>query len=58
MALSTKDAIIRFDENEDRINKFVNELGTYVPNSGLPNVETLPSFMQRNSVLLLFSLSH
>lgn len=49
MALSTKDAIIRFDENEDRINKFVNELGTYTPNSGLPNVETLPSFMQRNS---------
>lgn len=52
MALSTKDAIIRFDENEDRINKFVNELGTYVPNSGLPNVETLPSFMQRNSAAL------
>ena len=49
MTLSTKDAIIRFDENEDRNNKFVNEYGTYTPNSGLPNVETLPSFIQRNS---------
>jgi len=52
MALSTKDAIIRFDENEDRINKFVNEYGTYTPNSGLPNVETLPSFIQRNNEAL------
>lgn len=49
MALSTKDAIIRFDENEERINKFVNSYGTYTSNSGLGDVETLPSFMQRNS---------
>lgn len=49
MALSTKDAVIRFDENEERINKFVNSYGTYTSNSGLGDVETLPSFMQRNS---------
>ena len=49
MVLPTKDAIIRFDENEDRINKFVNEYGEYTTNSGLPAVETLPSFIQRNS---------
>lgn len=52
MTLSTQDAIVRFDQNEERINKFVNEYGTYATNSGLPNVETLPSFMQRNSEAL------
>jgi len=52
MTLSITDAIQRFDENENRINKFVNELGTYTTNSGLPAVETLPSFMQRNSIAL------
>lgn len=50
--LSTKDAIVRFDENEDRLNTFINSYGTYSTNSGLPNVETLPSFMQRNSTAL------
>lgn len=50
--LPTKDAIVRFDENEDRLNTFINEYGVYTPNSGLPTVETLPSFMQRNSTAL------
>ena len=47
--LTTSEAIVRFDQNEDRINKFVNEYGTYAPNSGLPVVETLPSFIQRSN---------
>lgn len=50
--LPTKDAIVRFDENEDRLNTFINSTGTYSTNSGLPDVETLPSFIQRNSAAL------
>jgi hypothetical protein len=50
--LPTKDAVVRFDQNEDRFNKFINETGTYTTNSGLPAVETLPSFMARNNEAL------
>ena len=47
--LPTDQAIVRFDANESLINTWVNSTGTYTPNSGLPNVETIPSFMNRVS---------
>lgn len=53
--LPTSDALIRFNQNEDRINTFVNAYGTYSTNSGLPDVETIPSFMQRMNYALNIS---
>ena len=47
--LPTDQAIVRFDANESLIDTWVNSTGTYTPNSGLPNVETIPSFMNRVS---------
>jgi len=47
--LPTDQAIARFDANESLINNWVNSTGTYTPNSGLANVETIPSFMARQS---------
>lgn len=48
MTLSTNDAIIRFVENEERVNQFVNTVGNYSTNTTPPQtVETLPSFVQR-----------
>lgn len=48
MTLSTNDAIVRFGENEERVNKFVNANGTYQTNEASPRqVETLPSFISR-----------
>lgn len=52
MALSTQEAIVRFDQNEERLDTFINKTGTYSTNSGQPDVETLPSFMARNSQAL------
>lgn len=46
MTLSTNNAIQRFGENEERVNKFVNEDGSYTTNEQSPRqVKTLPSFM-------------
>lgn len=47
--LPTDQAIVRFDANESLIDTWVNSAGTYTPTSGLPNVETIPSFMNRVS---------
>lgn len=48
MSISTSDAIKRFGENEQRVNTFVNQDGSYFTNESLPReVETLPSFMAR-----------
>jgi hypothetical protein len=46
--LSADAAILRFKENEVRVNTFVNEFGQYQTNTLPPSfVETLPSFIQR-----------
>lgn len=53
MTLSTNDAISRFGENEERVNKFVNQNGTYQTNEASPRqVETLPSFISRKDAEL------
>lgn len=45
---SAEAAITRFKENENRVDIFVNQNGTYQTNEETPRqVETLPSFMQR-----------
>ena len=59
MTISTKDAITRFGENEQRVNTFVNKLGHYATNTG-NDVETLPSFVARkdkeiNSIYSVFT---
>lgn len=46
MTIKTDAAVLRFGENEERVNIFVNENGNYVTSEGV-SVETLPSFMQR-----------
>ena len=46
MTIPTKDAIVRFGENEERVNTFVNEEGSYATSEG-QSVETLPSFILR-----------
>lgn len=46
--LPAEQAIQRFKENEERVDKFVNQPGTYQTNTTPPaNVETLSSFIER-----------
>lgn len=46
MTLNAEQAITRFKENEDRVDKFVNQTGTYSTNTTpAQQVTTLPSFM-------------
>lgn len=48
MTLSTNDAIQRFGQNEERVDTFVNQTGSYQTNGSPPqSVETLPSLMNR-----------
>ena len=56
-SLPTDQAIVRLNANENLINQWVNYTGTYTPNSGLPNVETIPSFMSRQNVSFGTALS-